>query len=499
MKPPHHLFRLTRLSALVVALLAASALWSDGANAVTAAPAPVHVSAPLDVTRDHFANNEESLGMSPDGKLLAGAWNDWEFNDGCGFSYSANGGTSWAPETFVPGLTKFTNDPAVAGTGAFEIAGDPAVAFNPRFGTFDVVCQAFNGSPPFEIQLLATTFDPAKANPNANVNFSYGTAVGGAPAWTTPAAVTSGQSTGTQKGSNGQFPDHETIAVDTGSGPGHHFGRLFVAWAQFNGSGRSPIELAYSDDNGHTWTGPVQVSDQHHRFGQDARPSIGPDGSVYVTWVNGPNETSLTNNAVLAAKSADGGATWSQSFTVAPIVAPIPGQLPNSNYRVFTDAWSAVDQASGKLVVGYTDEKSGAANIYTVHTLAAGDLSGWSAPVQVKPSANEQFFPWLSSAPGGRIDLVFYDRTCDPADTRNCVTLASTSDSGQTWATTPLTTSGFDGDQFQACLAFVDPPDCGVFFLGDYIAVASTDTAAQVLWTGDGPSAMDVFSQRASF
>lgn len=46
---------------------------------------------------------------------------------------------------------------------------------------------------------------------------------------------------------------------------------------------------------------------------------------------------------------------------------------------------------------------------------------------------------------------------------------------------------------------FVEPPGCGSFFLGDYIAVASTDSVAQVLWTGNGPAAMDVFSQRVSF
>jgi hypothetical protein len=495
------LLRSITTSLVVLVTFTGTTLLSDAsAGAVTlAAPAATSVTAPLEVTRDRFANNEESLGMSPDGSLLAGSWNDWEFNDGCGFSYSADGGASWAPETFVPGLTQFTNDPDVPGTGRFEIAGDPAVAYNPKFGTFDVVCQAFNGSPPFEIQLMATAFDPAKANRDADVNFSYGTAVGGAPAWTTPAAVTSGHSNGTQKGSNGQFPDHESIAVDTGRGPGHHFGRLFVSWAEFNGSGRSPISLAYSDDNGRTWTGPIRVSDQGHQFDQDARPSIGPDGTVYVTWVNGPNETSLKNNLVMAAMSTDGGTTWSPSFTAAPIVAPIPGQLPNSRYRVFTDAWSTVDQASGRLVVGYTDQQSGAANIYAVHNLRPGDLSSWSAPVRVKASANQQFFPWLSSAPGGRVDLVFYDRACDPADTRNCVTLASTSDSGQTWGITPLTSRGFDGDRFQACLAFVEPPDCGSFFLGDYIAVASADSVAQVLWTGNGPHAMDVFSQRVSF
>ena len=491
---------ITTLFVVLATVAGTSLLWDASAVAVTAAaPAATSVSAPLDVTGDQFANNEESLGMSPDGRLLAGSWNDWEFNDGCGFSYSTNGGTRWAPETFVPGLTRFTNDPDVSGTGSFEVAGDPAVAYNPRFGTFDVVCQAFNGSPPFEIQLMATTFDPAKANPAADVNFSYGSAVGGAPAWTEPAAVATGHSNGTQKGGNGQFPDHETITVDTGRGPGHHFGRLFVTWAEFNGFGRSPINLAYSDDNGHTWTGPIRVSDRSHQFDQDARPSIGPDGTVYVTWINGPNETSLKNNVVMAAMSTDGGNTWSRSFTAAPIVAPIPGQLPNSQYRVFTDAWSAVDQASGKLVVAYTDQRSGAANVYAVHTLSAGDLSSWSAPARVKASANQQFFPWLSSAPGGRVDLVFYDRTCDPADTRNCVTLASTSDSGQSWGITPLTRTGFDGDAFHACLAFVDPPDCGRSFLGDYIAVASNDSVAQVLWTGNGPHAMDVFSQRVRF
>jgi len=38
-----------------------------------------------------------------------------------------------------------------------------------------------------------------------------------------------------------------------------------------------------------------------------------------------------------------------------------------------------------------------------------------------------------------------------------------------------------------------------VFFLGDYIAVASTKSKAQALWTGNGPQAMDVFSGRATF
>ncbi|MFL5796638.1 MAG: sialidase family protein [Actinomycetota bacterium] len=490
-------------AAIAVFLLMAAAVATSGSAGQAAphvrvsAPTAVAVSSPLDITNDQFANNEESLGMSPDGQLLAGAWNDWEFNDGCGFSYSTDAGASWAPESFVPGFTFFTNDPDVPGTGPFAVAGDPSVAYNPASGLFDVICQSFGGRKGNQIQLLSTTFDPSQADPNADVNSSYGL-----DAWRLPAvAVTTGTSNGSQKGSNGQFPDHETIAVDTGTGPGHHFGRLYVTWAQFSGLGRSPIDVAFSDDDGATWQGPIRISDRGHQFDQDARAAVGPDGAVYVTWINGPNEKSLKNNTAMVAKSTDGGRSWSRDHVAASIVAPIGGLLPNSEYRVFEDVWPAVDQATGKLVVGFTDEKSGAANIEAVHTALAGDLSSFTNPVRVKPSGQEEFFPWLSSASNGRVDLVFYDRSCDPAhDTKNCVTLASTDDSGATWGITPMTTTGFDGDQFEACLAFVDPqPTCGNPFLGDYIAVASNDSTAQVLYTGNGASALDVFSQHADF
>ena len=79
------------------------------------------------------------------------------------------------------------------------------------------------------------------------------------------------------------------------------------------------------------------------------------------------------------------------------------------------------------------------------------------------------------------------------------MTLSSTTDGGNTWSTVSLLSQGFDGDKYQACLAFVEPPDCGTYFLGDYIAVASTSSKAQVLYTGNGPVAMDVFSVKATF
>jgi len=51
-------------------------------------------------------------------------------------------------------------DYRLAAEQPYPAAVDPSVAWNPKFDTFDLVCQAFDVSPPFPIQLLATTFDP---------------------------------------------------------------------------------------------------------------------------------------------------------------------------------------------------------------------------------------------------------------------------------------------------------------------------------------------------
>lgn len=467
-----------------ICLIAVAVLATLAATSLAGAAA---VSTPVQVTDDQFAANEMSLGMDPTGRLLMGMWNDWHFNDGCGISYSTDGGATWAPESFAPGFTAFTNDPAVPGTGPFTIAGDPVVVYNPKSGLFDVVCQSF-GVPANKVNLLSTTFDVTKANANDPAD-SYGLG-----AWRLPAvAITSGTSPGTQKGSNGKFPDHEAGTVDTGTGSGHHFGRLYIAWAEFNGKGRSPIDLAYSDNDGATWSGPIRVSDAGHQFDQDATPRVGPDGTVYVSFVNGPNEKSTKNNSAMIAKSTDGGNTWSQSFVAAPIPAPAQS-LPNALYRGGTDVTSTVDQRTGKVVVVYNDNSSGALNVWATHTATAGDLSSFTPAQRVKPSGQTQFFPWLQSAPNGRVDLAYYDRSCDPSDVLNCVTLSSSADSGASWTSTAVTTQGFDGDTFGACLAFVDPPDCTNFFLGDYIAVGSTNAKAQVMWTGNGAHTLNSFT-----
>src|SRR5689334_6658247 len=111
----------------------------------------------VDVSRDTTAQNETPIAANPlnPSNLITGA-NDWNFNDGCAVNASFDGGQTWTatlPNGFLPGVTRFTNDPSVPGTGFFEAGGDPAVAFGPD-GTAYFVCQAFNFTSPFQINLL---------------------------------------------------------------------------------------------------------------------------------------------------------------------------------------------------------------------------------------------------------------------------------------------------------------------------------------------------------
>src|SRR2546428_6826035 len=100
------------------------------AIAVSVSASTTSVSSPLNVTNSQFAGNEESLGLDSTGTLLAASWNDWHYNDGCGFTYSTDGGTTWAPQTFAP-FTPFTNDPDLPGPARFPIPAAPLVVWNP--------------------------------------------------------------------------------------------------------------------------------------------------------------------------------------------------------------------------------------------------------------------------------------------------------------------------------------------------------------------------------
>lgn len=426
---------------------------------------------------DVLSQNETPIAINPmdSDNMITGA-NDWNFNDGCAYNTSFDGGKTWTatlPDGFIPGMTKFTNDPNVPGTGAYDAAGDPTVAFSPDGSIAYFVCQAFNVTSPFQIALL--------------LNRSYD----GGRTWqqTGLTQVTTFNGNGTSKGSNGQFPDHENLHVDPVTG------WLYVTWAQFNGkSAHSPVYVAISRDQGNTFT-LSQVTTSTVRNNQDQRVVTDAQGNAYLTFDNGIQGGKGT--VLYVSKLMRGSDTWSTPYQFATLDDPVcifpPGcfNIAGGQFRgPGTYPAPAFDTANGRLYVVYADIKGTYAQTY-IQSAPGTDITNWTQPSVVAPGAADQFGAEVSVAPNGRLDVMFNDRRYS-ANQLVDVTYATSSDDGATWDNTRVSTAGFDPSQWGVPSGSSFRP-----FTGDYNGIASTNAGAELTWTGVSPPApynLDIFA-----
>jgi hypothetical protein len=289
---------------------------------------------------------------------------------------------------------------------------------------------------------------------------------------------------------------------------------------------QAPIMEAHSTDGGFTWSVPKEISGVNPdlcTFEEAGRPgacnddtfsvpSVAPDGTVYVTFINEQN-TSLWeapnefDQQYLMVSSSNGGTTWSDpSFVVGmedgkddyPINGD--GRQTLTHYQLRapqTQGFVADPTKNGRLYLVFSDNRNGLHDSPDPQTEAdvfimvkPGKSSAWTGPFNVNPPdtgdiGNDQWFPWVDVNPtNGDVGVVYNDRRFTPSHDRYGTTFATSPAGGLDFTETEVTTALSHPRQSVFFRSFV--PGCTpcTRFHGDYINLAyGSDGKANLVWT----------------
>jgi hypothetical protein len=289
-----------------------------------------------------------------------------------GTYFSNDGGAAWAglstdPShlgTLIPGVERLTG-------GQYDAGGDPAVAFDSQGNVYYAGLGFDRTAAPNTVAVNKGTFDG-----NGNLT------------WGPPTFID-------QTTSPSVLNDKEWIAAD--SNPSSPFrDRVYVTYTRFlfnpdSGSFvQAPIQFAYSNDGGATFSTPASISGKVI-FDQGSRPIVGPDGTLYVIFEGASRLATLDSEWIV--KSTDGGATFSKPVKVADVQNIIPpantafrdnsfpagAAAPNGNLYV---AWSSQQSDSGGLCPARTNT---GCHVTALFSKSTDGGATWSAPSPIFP------------------------------------------------------------------------------------------------------------------
>jgi hypothetical protein len=241
-------------------------------------------------------------------------------------------------------------------------------------------------------------------------------------------------------------------------------GKVYQAYGVFLGEAstvRSQVLVTRSFDCGATWQKPTKVS-EGYPINQGATIAIDPrNGTVYVAWRS--FTTSSQPNAILIARSTDGGATFTKASTVTTL-KPFEQGSSDVAFRTTMLPTMTID-AGGLVYVAWSERAgpSGDGRILVKRSTNGG--TSWSAPVPVEnptTARGHQFMPSLTFHKG-RLMLLYYEQRQDHTyGTLECESGASCDDTGDLREVRNAAGDIEDGHPervFNACLVDVAPND----------------------------------------
>jgi hypothetical protein len=279
---------------------------------------------------------------------------------------------------------------------------------------------------------------------------------------------------------NAQFNDKPMITVDTGSGPGHHHNRVYVAWDNATGNSSSEkngnnVLLSYSDNGGATFSAPVSVSGNFtgKTGGIGADPYVAPNGTLHVAWQD------YAHLVIADSASTDGGASFGAPHVVALIGAFEFDPVAQSTRGALV--YPACGATATKLFCSYMNDTAGGTKVFVATSSNGG--STWSSTAM--PAGGDQFNQWLAVDPSnGSINVAYYDTGVkDAAST--VYTLARSTDGGTTYTSSPIANASTD----ETCCA--PSVNLGNQY-GDYEFIAAWNGVVRPVWTDRRQDVIDL-------
>jgi BNR repeat-like domain len=206
----------------------------------------------------------------------------------------------------------------------------------------------------------------------------------------------------TTKDNPNDFNDKEAIWVDDlPASP--FFGRVYLSWTEFRSAGGppEPVDVAVSTDGGRSFSPPKQLSPA-----ANAPTGNGRQGSMVRS---GPDGTVYVaweqGSAHVVAISRDGGGSWNRAVVIGSVV-DIADPIPGANFRTDSFLSIAPDPRAGSTTVwaAWVNRTAGGGRVVVTSSTDRGQT--WAPPTTVSTAAEGYaFFQGLDVAPDGRVDL----------------------------------------------------------------------------------------------
>jgi hypothetical protein len=261
------------------------------------------------------------------------------------------------------------------------------------------------------------------------------------------------------------FEDKPYLVSDNNPGS-PYAGTLYVGWTEFSLT-KSIILVSRSKDGGITWSVPYEISTREGLPRDDNgsvegfSSAVGPDGMFYAVWSDGEEIDMCT--------SRDGGITFTPSrriFSVPPPYFKLEGVERSNGFPQI-----GVDPHTGRLFVTWSDYRNGDLDVFCATSPDRGRT--WSHAVRVNDNpvhdGTDQFSQWLAVDPSdGSANVIFYDRRGDSANRHALMTLARSTNAGESFVNYSWTTSSFNLDGQ---------------FIGDHTGLAALNGQVYGAWT----------------